>query len=112
MLGPGCKADVETGPQCRRCRADLSLLFSLEEQRRQVLATAYQSADRLQAHELTAAAGHAHRLRADADSLRLLALGHLLRRGFAPPRGVYHRPRRASGGVGGLTFAPPAGPTG
>src|SRR5436853_1591430 len=100
MRCPVCKADVETGPQCRRCRADLSLLFSLEEQRRQVLATAYQSADRLQAHELTAAAGHAHRLRADADSLRLLALGHLVRRDFARAWEFYQRQRRASGGLG------------
>jgi hypothetical protein len=34
MRCPVCRAEVEQGPQCRRCRADLSLLFALDRQRR------------------------------------------------------------------------------
>ena len=34
---PVCRARVEPGPQCRRCKADLSLLVSLEDQRRRAL---------------------------------------------------------------------------
>ena len=40
MHCPVCKADNSQGPQCRRCKADLSLLFALEEQRRRTLAEA------------------------------------------------------------------------
>ncbi len=30
---PVCRADNTRGPNCRRCKADLSLLFTLEQQR-------------------------------------------------------------------------------
>lgn len=34
MRCPVCRAENDRGPNCRRCRADLSLLFALEKQRR------------------------------------------------------------------------------
>ena len=37
MRCPVCKADNAEGPLCRRCRADLKLLFALEEQRQRSL---------------------------------------------------------------------------
>ena len=30
---PVCKAENAQGPNCRRCKADLSLLFALEDRR-------------------------------------------------------------------------------
>jgi len=44
MQCPVCRAHLEQGPACRRCRADLSELFQLEEQREQVMSTAYHAA--------------------------------------------------------------------
>ena len=41
MRCPVCRAEVEQGPNCRRCRADLAMLFTLEEQRARALAAAY-----------------------------------------------------------------------
>ena len=40
MRCPVCTAESDTGPSCRRCRADLSLLFRLEEERACLGATA------------------------------------------------------------------------
>ncbi len=40
MVCPVCKAENAAGPACRRCKADLSLLFQLEEQRERTLAAA------------------------------------------------------------------------
>ena len=37
MRCPVCRAENDQGPQCRRCRADLGLLFGLEKRRRQAL---------------------------------------------------------------------------
>lgn len=83
MRCPVCKAETAQGPHCRRCRADLTLLFSLEDQRRHALeaARAYLARGEL-SHALTAAA-QANAWRSDEDSRRLLALLHLLRHDFA-----------------------------
>ena len=32
MICPCCKANNDSGPACRRCKADLSLLFAFEKQ--------------------------------------------------------------------------------
>jgi hypothetical protein len=37
MRCPVCRAENDQGPQCRRCRAELGLLFALEERCRHVL---------------------------------------------------------------------------
>jgi len=83
MRCPACRAAVEQGPDCRRCRADLSLLFALEEHRARLLADARTAAARGQAETAVALASKADGLRSDAESRQLLALGHLLRRDFA-----------------------------
>ncbi len=99
MRCPVCRAEVERGPQCRRCRADLSLLFALEDQRRHVLREAYRAFDRGDMSDAVTLADHAHNLRQDEESARLLAVGCLLQRDFASAWRVYaaqKRPARPS----------------
>jgi hypothetical protein len=77
-----CKADNAAGPHCRRCKADLSLLFALDGQRGRLLARAAEAAARgewLQASDLAA---EAHGLRLDDDSRRLLAASRLMQGDF------------------------------
>lgn len=79
---PVCRAVNEQGPACRRCRADLSLLFQLEDQRRQAVAAAYGAFARREWDAMYALAQGAHALRRDEGTARLLALACLLRRDF------------------------------
>lgn len=83
MRCPVCKADNSQGPQCRRCKADLSLLFALEDQRRRTLAEARRC---LRRGEWQAAVGHAETanwLCGDEETQRLIAVARLLGRDFA-----------------------------
>lgn len=83
MRCPVCKAENTQGPSCRRCKADLSLLFAVEEQRRRILAAARRC---LQRGDWQAAREHsedADWLRRDEESLKLMAVTHLLGRDFA-----------------------------
>ncbi len=82
MRCPVCRAQVDEGPQCRRCRADLSLLFTLEEQRTRALAVAYQSMRRGRLSQALAIVEGVDALRSDDESKRLRALIHLLQRDF------------------------------
>lgn len=91
MRCPVCKADNLQDPQCRRCKADLSLLFALEEQRRRMLAEARRC---LYCSEWQAAARHAETadwLRGDEEARRLAAVAHLLERDFAAAWRAYQR---------------------
>ena len=83
MRCPACRAENATGPLCRRCRADLSLLFTLEEQRAYLLAAAQAAVSEGDGPRAVWLAQAAQHLRAGEDARRLLALGHLLRRDFA-----------------------------
>jgi|GEM_PF-821402 hypothetical protein len=83
MRCPVCKADNLQGPQCRRCKADLTLLFALEEQRQRTLAEARRC---LRRGEWQAAVKHAETanwLRSDEDAQQLAAVAHLVGRDFA-----------------------------
>jgi hypothetical protein len=80
---PVCRADNRDGPACRRCRADLALLFALENQRERALARARRHAQAGEAERVLREARRAHRLRRGEDSRRLLALGCLLEKEFA-----------------------------
>jgi hypothetical protein len=83
MRCPVCKAENSQGPQCRRCKADLSLLYALEEQRGGMLAEARRC---LRRGEWVTAVKHAETanwLRDDEESRRLAAVAHLLGRDFA-----------------------------
>ncbi len=83
MRCPVCKADNPQGPQCRRCKADLSLLFDLEEQRGQALTEARHRLHRGEWSEAARQAETADWLRGDEESKRLAALAHLLDGDFA-----------------------------
>ncbi len=82
MRCPVCRAEVEQGPQCRRCRADLSLLFDLEDQRRRAVAIAYRYLQEGRFGSAQAVAVGIDALRHDEESMRLLALVALLQRHF------------------------------
>jgi hypothetical protein len=83
MRCPVCRAENDRGPQCRRCRADLTLLFRLEEQRRGVLERARNELARGRPDEALALLDEAEALRRGDDVLPLRAAAYLLRRGFA-----------------------------
>jgi hypothetical protein len=92
---PVCKAENAQGPNCRRCKADLSLLFRLEEARDRLLAS---SAECLRTGRFAEALRHAqwaHALRRGEQSARLLALTNLLLRDFPAVWG--NRQRSANG---------------
>jgi hypothetical protein len=89
MRCPVCRASIEQGPQCRRCRADLALLFDLEEQRSKALRQAHQALAKGDVEGMLGFAEQAHILRRDEESARLMALGHLLRRDFPAAWQIY-----------------------
>jgi hypothetical protein len=75
---PVCRAQLEQGPQCRRCRADLSLLFTLRDQCERALQTAYACVARGQLGEAREMAEEVEAMRQDEESRRLRVLLHLL----------------------------------
>jgi hypothetical protein len=83
MRCPVCRAEIAESPQCRRCRADLSLLFTLQAGRNQAMNAAYQCVARNQLGQALAIAGEMDASCRDDDSKRLLALIQLLRGDFA-----------------------------
>lgn len=78
MRCPVCKANNTEGPECRRCKADLTVLFALEECRDRALARATDALTQGDAAEALRQATRAQRLRAGDDARRLLALAHVL----------------------------------
>jgi hypothetical protein len=80
---PVCRAENDRGPTCRRCRADLGLLFRLESQRRRLLARARSELTRGRPDEALPLLDEADALRRGDDVRRLRAVAHLLRRDFA-----------------------------
>jgi hypothetical protein len=93
-----CKADNTQGPTCRRCKADLSLLFDLEQQRAQKLAAAQQFLAAGQGQEAVEQAAAADWLRRDQESRRLLALAYLLARDFSRAWEEYRDLQKGSSG--------------
>jgi hypothetical protein len=93
MRCPVCKAENTQGPNCRRCKADLGLLFTLEEHRRRVLAEARQSFSAGDWPAAAQAAVEADHLQSDDESRRLVALSFLFSRDFAAAWGSYLRAR-------------------
>ena len=83
MLCPVCKANNDRGPQCRRCRADLSLLFTLEEQRQALLDQAFGCLREGTGISLISLVDQIEQIRFDEECLRLRALGYLLQRQYS-----------------------------
>jgi len=87
---PCCKASNDAGPACRRCKADLALLFAADADAAALLAAAraalaagdYPAADDL--------AGRAAAVRRTPDALRTRAAARLLGGRFADALAVYH----------------------
>jgi hypothetical protein len=75
---PVCKADNPSGPACRRCKADLSLLFALEEQREDATRAAHAALAGRRYSDARNAALRADHLRRDEASRQLVALTALL----------------------------------
>jgi hypothetical protein len=74
---------MEQVPQCRRCRADLSLLHALESQRARAMAAAQRSAFEGRWPAALAIAEGVRTLRSGPDAWRLLAAGNVWQRDFA-----------------------------
>jgi len=86
---PACRAENSEGPTCRRCKADLSLLFALEQQRACLLAEADRSfAQRDWAAVERSAAGAAE-IRAGGDCSRYLAMAYLVNGKFEQALAAY-----------------------
>jgi hypothetical protein len=79
---PACKADNAQGPTCRRCKADLALLFALEARRSALLGQARADATAGRWAQAYAAASEANALRQGEDSARLVAVAALMCRDF------------------------------
>ena len=86
---PACKALNDTGPNCRRCKADLAVLFQIEGQRHTLIRTAEAAVADGDTRGALARAQSADGLRRDADSVRLLACANLLRGDYAEALRLY-----------------------
>ena len=97
---PVCRADNDAGPTCRRCKADLVLLFELAARRAAALRLAAQAAARGEADAVLHWAAQAHLARRGPDTLRWLAIGHLVRRDFAAALACYRSVTEGQDSVG------------
>ncbi len=79
---PVCRALVEQGPHCRRCRANLTMLFTIEEQRAGALSDAGRSLQAGRFEEARCRLDEAEKLRPGPEVQRLRALLLLLQRDF------------------------------
>ena len=75
---PVCKAENAAGPNCRRCKADLSLLFDLEAERGRLLEEARHLAAEGRWREFLDVVELAHNLRSDDETQQLRAVARLL----------------------------------
>jgi hypothetical protein len=89
MRCPVCKAENNQGPQCRRCKADLVLLFTLEDQRRRALAEARRCLTDSRWRRAAEYATEAGRMHQGDDARRLEAVARVLGRDFAGAWRVY-----------------------
>jgi hypothetical protein len=79
---PVCRAENSQGPTCRRCKADLTLLFALEQRRAALIARARSHLEAARWEEARRAALWADHLRQDEEAKQLLALAALGRGDF------------------------------
>jgi predicted amidophosphoribosyltransferase len=79
---PVCKADNSVAPNCRRCKADLSLLWALEDQRASLIAEARQLYELANYQEALRSVQSAIDLRDGPDTQRWLAILNVLTERF------------------------------
>jgi hypothetical protein len=94
---PCCKAANDAGPNCRRCKADLSLLFQLEFDRAALVVHARELVAESRFSESLAALDRAAQLRRGDDVQRLRVVALLLSRDYAGALAAYHDCDKASG---------------
>jgi hypothetical protein len=75
---PVCKAENAQGPACRRCKADLSMLFALEQKRARAMAEARAALREGRWEEARTAARLSDHLRHDDETTELLAVTALV----------------------------------
>jgi hypothetical protein len=97
---PVCRAGNRAGPECRRCRADLSLLFELEDDRRALLERARQEMASGHWPDALATLRAARALRDGADVRQGEVACLLLQRDFPAAWERYLALRRTSSGSG------------
>lgn len=88
---PVCRADNAAGPACRRCRADLGLLFDLEGRRAELLGESFRAAEAGDLAGARRAAAEAEAIRAGDDARGLRAAVELLAGDFAEAWRLYPR---------------------
>jgi hypothetical protein len=88
---PLCRAANEQGPACRRCRADLGLMFAVAQARDRALAESASAARRSDWTAALASAEQAAMLRDGADARAAVAAAHLLAGDFAAAYRAYCR---------------------
>jgi hypothetical protein len=86
---PVCKAENANAATCRRCKADLGMLHSIEEQRANLLAESRRALDDGRFGEALAHAHDANLLRQGRDSQQWLAILNLLTARFGEAWGAY-----------------------
>jgi hypothetical protein len=99
MRCPVCKADNHETPQCRRCKADLSLLLALERRRGRLMTEAVARLARGDAATALKAVLEAGTLRSDDESHALAALARVMGHDFQAAWDWY-RCRLALGDLG------------
>ena len=87
---PCCKASNDAPPACRRCKADLSLLWAVEDDRAAAVEAARVVAGEGWWAEAAGALGRAAQLRRSPDVLRLRVAALLLARDFPGAVAAYH----------------------
>jgi hypothetical protein len=97
MRCPVCKAENSVGPSCRRCKADLGLLFTLQARRREFLDAARGNLAAGNWPAAAHAAESADRLQNDDESRQLVAVAQLFGRDFAAAWEWYCRAKDAGG---------------
>jgi hypothetical protein len=87
---PVCRAGNDEGPLCRRCKADLSMLFDLERLRRQRLTEAREALKCEDLHRAEALLTDAEKLRSDDELRQARAVLALLCGDFEAAVRLYH----------------------
>jgi hypothetical protein len=86
---PNCKANNESGPLCRRCKSDLSLLFQAFERRAWTMLQAGISLRNGQLLDCKRYLEEAELIQPGLDIDRMKAVSHLLNRDFAAAASWY-----------------------
>ena len=79
---PCCKASNESGPACRRCKADLGLLFAVDAARTERMHDARRMLGEARYDDALQSLEEAVKLRRGGDLSRLKAVAFLLKRDF------------------------------